>query len=183
MRHDTHTLAGVSVVSPAMSPDGRQILTRTSKDERVHLWNTDTGKETRSFPPHGTDVQPEWSPDGQHILVTSDAGVQIWNAATGQQVGSIRGEDLANSSIVVSPDGQHILVTSDAGVQIWDVATGKEVGSIRGEENPTAVWSPDARRIVTTSTTGLAHLYADPFTNGRLLEFPDYRSHCVDSNG
>jgi WD40 repeat protein len=182
-RHSTRTFAGLAVVSPAISPDGRQIVTMTTKDQRIHLWDATTGQETHSFPAQGEDVQPEWSQDGQHILATGKDDVRLWNAATGQQAGSLRAENGDVTDVVDSPDGQRIILLTDQGMRIWSVATKQDLGSVRGEEIAAALWSPDGRRIVTSSTAGLAHFYADPFTNGRQLEFPDYRSHCVDSNG
>ena len=165
LRHATLTLAGRSA---ALSPDGRQVLTTTVQDDRVHLWDAATGQEIRSLPAHSHEVHATWSPDGVHLLVTTMEGVRIWQAATGQEVASIRGTEFW-SGLVMSPDGQRLLASSPEGVRIWQVTTGQAMGVMRGVDLGAVWWSPDGQRIVATNTDGIVRLYAAPFTEGRVL--------------
>ena len=72
------------------------------------------------------------SPDGTRIVSGGEDGViRVWDAATGQPVGSsLTGQSGAVLSVAFSPDGHRIFSGSwDNTVRVWDAATVQPVGS------------------------------------------------------
>ncbi|MBQ2097809.1 MAG: PD40 domain-containing protein, partial [Bacteroidales bacterium] len=64
-----------------------------------------------------------FSPDGRYIVsANGDITVRIWDAKTGQQVGSpLEGHTSTVKSASFSPDGRYIVsASSDGTVKIWD---------------------------------------------------------------
>ena len=89
------------------------------------------------------------SGDGSRIALTTNAGLQLADTATGEAVGAQFGRhgDVIYGS---SPDGRY-LATVDQGddIRVWDSVTGRSVGQpIRTTGHPSGVAvSPDAHRV------------------------------------
>jgi WD40 repeat protein len=136
----------------AFSPDSKQLATVGSgNDFALRLWDVDTGKEERHFDilPGEKDVGRRsltFSPDGQLVAVGDDSGlIQVWEVATGQFVGGLRGPAFA-----FAPDGKVIAVgDADGLIRLHDVRKGKEVRRLGGHEGriKALVWSPDGRLL------------------------------------
>ncbi|MCL9794591.1 pentapeptide repeat-containing protein, partial [Frankia sp. AgKG'84/4] len=120
-----------------------------------------------------------WSPDGTHILTTSNDGTaRIWNATTGEHHLTLTGHTNPVTGGAWSPDGTHILTTSNDGTaRIWNATTGEHHLTLTGHTNwvTGGAWSPDGTHILTTSndhtariwnaTTGEHHLTLTGHTN------------------
>ena len=63
-----------------------------------------------------------FSPDGEVLATVSDSGaVQLWDVASGQQIGVPMGTGTA--AVAFSPDGRTLAIAStDGTVQLWDVS-------------------------------------------------------------
>src|SRR5262249_39982545 len=68
-----------------------------------------------------------FSPDGTRILTAShDKTARLWESATGNEIGKLKGHKWAVLSAVFSPDGTKAITGSqDNTAIIWDVATRK----------------------------------------------------------
>ncbi|KAI0046425.1 WD40 repeat-like protein, partial [Auriscalpium vulgare] len=96
-----------------------------------------------------------YSPDGRHI-VSGSYGMCIWDAHTGQPVGtSLEGHTGWVLSVAYSPDGQYIVSGgSDKSICIWDAHTCQPVGRpLEGHtgEVGSVAYSPDGQYIVSGS--------------------------------
>jgi WD40 repeat protein/transcriptional regulator with XRE-family HTH domain len=101
----------------------------------------------------------EFSPDGKRIATASaDGTAKIWDAATGEELLSIRGSNVGIVwSAIFSPDGKYLVTTGqDYFVHIWDSTNGKAVSTLKGhlDEVYQARFSSDGRQLVTISTDG-----------------------------
>jgi WD40 repeat protein len=105
-----------------------------------------------------------FSPDGKRVITaSSDKTARIWDAASGKQIGELRGHEGGVNSAAFSRDGLRIVTASgDGTARIWDAATGQPIGHpLGGYTLPvnTAVFSPDGKRIVTASANNTARVW------------------------
>ena len=72
-------------------------------------------------------VEGQWwsavfSPDGRYVATNTTGAIQIWDAATGAQMGSIEDYALTGNSILWTPDGTRLIVGGyDGIINIFDV--------------------------------------------------------------
>lgn len=109
---------------------------------------------------------PEFSPDGRLILTSGDDHIaQVWDAASGLLVATIRGSGLRGwtDQTAFSPDSARIALrrTDESTVGVWNAATGALLFSLDGHTQWVAaiVFSPDGRRILTVSYDGSSRVW------------------------
>ena len=146
----------------AFSPDGKQIATATGtlganrKQNLVHLWDAESGKEIRSFEGHTASVKSvAFSPDGKQILTAGDdRTARLWDVTSGKEIGHFGHRDVLRTA-AFSPDGKSIL-TGGLSVWLWDAASGKEIRAFKGEFYIVAAvtFSRDGKQLVTASVDG-----------------------------
>src|SRR5258708_6981453 len=76
-------------------------------------------------------------------LASSAVGgtVKVWDAHTGQELLTLKGQTHQIRSVVFSPDGKRLASGSkDGTVKLWDAHTGQETLTLKGSQ---AVFSPD----------------------------------------
>lgn len=161
----------------AFSPDGRLVVT-ASRDNTARVWDVATGDEVTTFDMHTGPVNAAaFSPDGRWVVTASDDHTaRVWEAATGSEVTTFEGHESLVKSATFSPDGRRVVSASwDGTARVWEAATGKQLTVLtRGQdtvvlgtgERRTVTWrmlsaafSPDGRRIVTTSNDSKAHVW------------------------
>jgi hypothetical protein len=138
------------VLSYAFSPDRRSVLSG-NHDGTLKLSDVATGKEIRFFVGHGHSVDSvAFSPDGRKALSGGRHKVQLWDVATGEEVGSFAGYA---TSVAFSPDGRSALFAGGDCCKLWNLATGKEICTFKGvsREVTSVVFSPDGRRALSGS--------------------------------
>jgi WD40 repeat protein len=160
------------------SPDGSRIVT-TGWDNLAKVWDANTGDELLTFTGHvGESIAKfngvealfggGWSPDGTRIMTLGgDGSVRVWDARTGEEYLVFQATKDLGASALWSPDGASIASCAAPGVlQLWDAATGKSI--FGGYVHNTADlsfgdafdgcflggWSPDGKKILTTSWGG-----------------------------
>ena len=112
-----------------------------SSDNRIHLWDTDTRKEKRSFVEknhlqHSYNCyswkQIQKSALGLFAVGCSDGLVIIWDFTRGVVIQTIQATDSPISGVAFSSDGSTVLVTSaDNYLLSFLVKTGEKSNSIK----------------------------------------------------
>ncbi|MCI4664975.1 MAG: TIR domain-containing protein, partial [Neomegalonema sp.] len=157
----------------AFSPDGTRILTG-SADATARLWDAKSGKQLMVLSGVTSSAKfIAFSPDGTRILTVLHGGtVRLWDAKSGKVLAVFSGHTVDVSSVAFSPDGRRILTGSgssdlragDNTARLWSVdGEGKvkalAVFSGHSDDVTSVAFSPDGRRILTSSRDGTARLW------------------------
>ncbi|MDO4905977.1 MAG: Tol-Pal system beta propeller repeat protein TolB [Lautropia sp.] len=112
--------AGEPIISPAWSPNGRQLAYVSFETQKpvVYVHDLATGQRQPVAQFRGSNSAPTWSPDGRNLAVTltRDGGSQIYMvSAQGGDARRLTQSSSIDTEPVFSPDGQYIYFTSDRG--------------------------------------------------------------------
>ena len=79
-----------------------------------------------------------FSPDGKRLASASgDQTLKLWDAATGQELLTLKGHTGEVTGVSFSPDGKRLASASDdQTLKLWDVATGQELLTLKGHTKP-----------------------------------------------
>jgi len=171
------------VLPVAFSPDGK--IVAAAEGSAVIMWNTATQKVTDSYVDGVAGVGAAidslaFSPDGTLLATggdctglgaSADCGqLQLWNAATGTEVGSalatsrpsdIIGSD-PNTLVAFAPDGKTLATATGGVVRLWNVATQRPTGPAFPSLPATVTaltFSPDGGTLVTGDESGAVRLW------------------------
>jgi WD40 repeat protein len=142
----------------AYSPDGRLLASFCMG--KVSLWETDTGKEIRSWKHDGRALA--FSADGA-TLASGGSTLALWDVATGKERLAWPAKSRLNW-IAFAPDGKTLVSRAwDQTVRTWDTATGKELHAWQNEGAPGGGtgfdMSRDGKRIASPGKDGAICLY------------------------
>jgi WD40 repeat protein len=159
------------------SADG-SVMTCTSKDGIVRIWDTATGKMRTRLKASSTKIDRiVLSPDGKRVALRGDAdyAIHVWDVAAGRELHSFVGHRGGPLTITfrndgkeiatVSRDGSHstpIVTWQDWSLRRWDVATGVERAVTRADPKGSVsytAFSADGRWLVTVIHDGTLRLW------------------------
>jgi TolB protein len=141
------------ILSPAWSPDGRQLTYVSFEGDRPRIFSQDLASGNRqlitAFP--GLNSAPSWSPDGKKMALTlsKDGNPEVYVLDMGtRRLRRLTSSGAIDTEPAWSPDGKSLIFTSDRGgtPQIYRVpATGgrPERVTFEGKYNARATFSPD----------------------------------------
>jgi WD40 repeat protein len=102
-----------------------------------------------------------FSPDGQRLATASMDTVKLWDAASGQLLSTLKGNQ-GLKSVSFSPDGQRLAAAGmDRTVKLWDAAGGQELRTLKGHDNMvvSVSFSSDGQRLASASWDGTVKLW------------------------
>jgi WD40 repeat protein len=180
----------------AISSDGRVIF--SPRSDGIKVWDAATGQEKRTLKGDtGSVYCVALSGDGQ-LIVSGEWGydwktskdwaeLKVWDAATGQQLRTLKWQSRKISTMALSSDGRRIVSVSwDGMVKVWDAATGQELHTYmihshtRDTTGPSVAVSGDGRRIVSVSGDGTTVEVWDAGT-GKVLRTLKWHTRSVTS--
>lgn len=136
------------------TPDGRHVLTG-SKDGTVKLWETETGKEVKTFRGQGRVTDVVISEDGRYVVIGNDNFVDnlnLWEISSGGKVRSFPIEVLNGPPAVFCDNDRRLVAGGKAGLlRLWDIESGEIVREFKLEtesEVRSVVMTPDGKKII-----------------------------------
>jgi eukaryotic-like serine/threonine-protein kinase len=145
----------------AFSANGERFAA-LGKDEAVHAWETDTGRELirvpEAIPPHLTVFM---SPDGKQLAAASLGTIQLLDVASGKKVAALHGIFHLVHNLAFSSDGRRLAAAAwDGTVRVWDSASGKPLHTFRHGDRATCVaFHPGGRQLASGSCDNTAKVW------------------------
>ena len=160
------------VLTLAFSPDGRWLVSGTSKGE-IQMWDVATGEALVAFAKPtglGRIAALAFSPDGTLLAAGTRGYIHLWEVDTARKLLSIntgyqhgkRSSTYAAELLVFSPDSTVLLSGFDTGtIQLWDVKTRNKIAALEGHTKGvnTLAFSPDGTMLVSAATDGTILLW------------------------
>ena len=153
-----------SIISPAWSPDGRQLayVSIEARKPVIYVHDVATGRRRLLANFKGSNSAPAWAPDGRSLVVTlsRDGGSQLFQInAGGGEPRRLTSSQSIDTEPAFSPDGKTLYFVSDRGgaPQIYRMsATGGAAQrvSFGGNYNVSPNISPDGRWMAYIARTG-----------------------------
>jgi hypothetical protein len=140
----------------AFSPDGK-LLATASLDHTVRLWEVDSGRPVRTFPPSDPAEGLAFSQDGKRLAFSSHVEVKVFDVASGAETITLRGHAQRVFGVAFSRDGKRLATGSEDGtVKLWDAVTGQEVFSLAGDARDvnSVCFNPDGRLLASGGGDG-----------------------------
>ena len=155
------------IISPAWSPDGRQLAYVSFESQKAVVWVQDllTGGRRMVANFRGSNSAPAWSPDGQQLAVAlaRDGLTQLYILllAGGAPI-RLTHSNAIDTEPVFAPNGRSIYFVSDrgGGPQIYRITLGggaAERITFNGGYNISPAISPDGRLLAYISRQGDAY--------------------------
>jgi WD40 repeat protein len=152
MRLGTVRFCQPLVTSLAFSPDGK-VLFSGGCDNRIRLWDPDTGKELGALEGHTNVVNcSALSADGKWLASGSqDNELRLWEIDSRKVRRRFLGHDAPIERLALSPNGKVLASSCQSGtLRLWDTATGKQIRSMpidKGARVGAMAFTPDSKQF------------------------------------
>lgn len=144
----------------AFSPDDSLVAGSGGPWAGITVWDVETA-ELVEFDESISAVA--YSPDGNRLASASRNGaVRIWDAKSGEVVGTSEGHRSRALAVTFSPDGSRIASGGfDDTVRVWDAENASEVARLEGHSSwiYSVSYSPDGRHLASGSQDGTVRIW------------------------
>ena len=153
---------------PAVFSAGGGLLAASDGHGIVRLWDVTTRRlASAPLSGNGTVTGLAISPDGKTLAVAG-RGVQLWQTATGQRIGTALPAASGGRyrAVAFSSDGTALATLgADGTARLWDVATRQQIGAPMTVDSPgtsggAVAFSPDGKTLVTVGAGGQIRLWS-----------------------
>jgi WD40 repeat protein len=143
-----------------MSPDGRRVLTVSSKDP-TRLWDSAAASASpiAALTGHETGIDyAAFSPDSARLvtLAGDDHAARVWDGQTGRHLQSLEHEDFIGGAAFSSNSRLIATVSSDGVAALWDASNGRRLMNFATHQRSrsSVAFSPDGRLVATGTAWG-----------------------------
>jgi WD40 repeat protein/serine/threonine protein kinase len=152
----------VPVRAVSWSPDGKRLASARAEAVTctVQVWNMAArgGAAARNDPmtlaEHARGrYGVSWNPDSTRLASIDGAAIQIWDAATGKELLTLKG-DTNVQTLAWSPDGTRLASHEGGRVIIWDPVTTRSRLSLNTGSVESIAWNPDGTRLAAACNSG-----------------------------
>ncbi len=151
-----------SVTAVAVTPDCQRVISSSSQDLQLKVWELSSGQELLTLDEGNTAVAV--TPDGGRAISGSqDQTLNVWDLQSGKRLLTLYGHSSAVTAVTVTPDGQRAISASwDQTLKVWDIQSGQELRTLSGHGSlVTAVAvTPDGGRAISASEDGTLKVWA-----------------------
>jgi WD40 repeat protein len=131
----------------AISDDGAQLAAANNDD--LTLWEVTGSRPRVRWTRHDGAVSLAFAPGGTAVASGgADSAIRLWDTATGQPRGNLRGHAKPVIAVTFAPDGTALASAEFRGVvKLWDVAARTERATLEtnGDEVSAVAFAPDGR--------------------------------------
>lgn len=143
----SHALA---VGAIAYAPNGK-LLASGAWDNKIRLWDLDTGKELDPIHDEAGINSLAFSHDGK-MLVSGTVGnaVKIWDPVTRQSLKVLNGHSSYVDAVTFTSDNKSLATGNwDKTIRVWDLSSDKELHTLTAQEAvQSVVFNPKSRTLV-----------------------------------
>jgi len=122
-----------------ISPDGKRVAVLINKDNKVLVWDADTGKieyelETRCQVYNFFGQEIAFNSDGSQLAVCDEEGVSLWDLSNGTKIHVFKMKRKDHLSIVFNPKNNTLATAGSAftftDIAIWDLTSGEVIKNL-----------------------------------------------------
>lgn len=136
----------------AFNDDGTKLVTLKKGRASIYALPSGAPIATVLTVPNRVAVVAALAHDGSQLAVGTDAGIRVFDVASGKMVPTPPGHNAPVHKVAIAPDGKSLVTSGDDGsVLVWDVATRTIRGIIERSAGraPLIAISPDGSRLST----------------------------------
>jgi len=106
-------------------PTGKSLVSCCSGDNTIRVWDVISGRANKRIEGTKGGRCFDISPDGKYVAMGAAQDVRIWEIASGNELGRLRGKSESVRCLAFSPDGGTLCSGKDGIIDVWDFRTKK----------------------------------------------------------